>query len=282
MRLTKMIPEDAIERLKNEGFLLIPLSKQACKNVTATFDAAYPFFRAPLEEKNKNILPEELGYRPTGVEYSQSPDRPDPIESFTVDGRTDAVLADCKTASARELYARMLDTFDIFDRIVEALTARLANTLGGNSAGRMLRGALRRWSCLQLNYSRPADAATTFINEAHEDGHTLTICCANEPGLEVQSAGGEFIPITTAPDQVLVMPGEIVWLLSGGQIQPLYHRVRREPSCSERLALLHFGDINPRLCRPWIHTDVNEGVDIGERVLTNATRFGLGGFPLEE
>ncbi len=88
--------------------------------------------------------------------------------------------------------------------------------------------------------------------------------------------------ITTAPNEVLVMPGEIVWLLSGGQIRPLHHRVRREPSCSERLALLFFGDINPRLCRPWVRADVNEGVDIGARVLTNAARFGLDGFPLED
>jgi isopenicillin N synthase-like dioxygenase len=282
MRLSKMIPVDAVERLKNDGFLLIPLTQPACKNVTATFDVAYTFFRAPLDEKNKNILPEELGYRPTGIEYSQSPDRPDPIESFTVDGRADATPADCKTAAARELYKRMLSTFDIFERIADTLTARLASALSGKSAGRALRGALRRWSCLQLNYSRPADADAPFINESHEDGHLLTVSCVNGPGLEIQTAGGDFMPMTTAPDEVLVMPGEILWLLSGGQIRPLYHRVRRVPGCGERLALLFFGDINPRLCRPWVHADVNEGVDIGARVFTNAARFGLGGFPLEE
>lgn len=282
MRLTKMVPEDAVERLKNDGFLLIPLTEPACKNVAATFDAAYPFFRAPLDEKNKNILPEELGYRPTGVEYSQSPDRPDPIESFTVDGRADAAPADCKTTAARELCERMLSTFDFFERIAETLTVRLASTLGGGEAGRALRGALRRWSCLQLNYSRPADADAPFVNESHEDGHLLTVSCANGPGLEIQTAGGDYMPITTAPDEVLIMPGEIVWLLSGGQIRPLYHRVRREPDCSERLALLFFGDITPRLCQPWVRTDVNTGVDIGGRILTNAARFGLGGFPLEE
>jgi isopenicillin N synthase-like dioxygenase len=282
MRLTERIPEDAVERLKNDGFLLIPLTKPACKNVAATFGAAYRFFSAPQDEKNKNILPWELGYRPTGIEYSQSPDRPDPIESFTVDGRADGTPADCKTATARELYKRMLSTFDIFEPIADTLTARLASVLSGKSAGRALRGALRRWSCLQLNYSRPANADAPFINESHEDGHLLTISCANAPGLEIQTAGGDFMPMTTAPDEVLVMPGEIVWLLSGGQIRPLYHRVRREPGCSERLALLFFCDINPRLCRPWVHADINEGVDIGARVLTNAARFGLGGFLLEE
>ena len=282
MRLTKRIPEDAVERLKNDGFLLIQLTEPACENVAATFTTAYPFFRAPQDEKSKNILPVELGYRPTGVEYSQSPDRPDPIESFTVDGRADATPADCKTATARELYERMLSTFDIFERIAETLTVRLASALGGKSAGRALRGALRRWSCLQLNYSRPADADAPFINESHEDGHLLTVSCANEPGLEIQTAGGDFMSITTAPDEVLVMPGEIVWLLSGGKIRPLYHRVRREPGCDERLALLFFGDINPRLCHPWVHAEVNDRVDIGARVLTNAARFGLGGFPLEE
>jgi isopenicillin N synthase-like dioxygenase len=74
------------------------------------------------------------------------------------------------------------------------------------------------------------------------------------------------------------MPGEIIWLLSGGRIPPLFHRVNPKPSCEERIALLFFGDINPSACEPWVENEFNRGVDIGRRVLTSVNRFGLKGF----
>jgi isopenicillin N synthase-like dioxygenase len=175
----------------------------------------------------------------------------------------------------------MQATIDILEPIAEILTIQLADTLSGHASYEKLRGAFRRWSCLQLNYSRPANTPAAFIHEPHEDGHLITISCADGPGLEVQTANGEFIPITTAYDEMVIMPGEIAWLLSGGQVRALYHRVRREPDCRERLAILFFVDIDPRLAKPWVNNKVNERVDIGARVLTNATRFGLNGFPLD-
>lgn len=281
MSIIKKIPENAVEKLKNEGFFLIQLAEEACGIVASTFEAAYPFFHATVDEKNSNTLPEDLGYRPMGIEYSQSPEHPDPIESFTVDMRTPHASANMPSASARQLYKWMQATIDILEPVAEILTIQLADTLSGHTYRKKLRGAFRRWSCLQLNYSRPMNIPEAFIHEPHEDGHLITISCANGPGLEAQTASGEFIPITTAYDEMLVMPGEIAWLLSGGQVRPLYHRVRRKSDCRERMAILFFGDIDPRLCEPWINSKVNKGVDIGARILTNATRFGLNGFPLD-
>jgi isopenicillin N synthase-like dioxygenase len=281
MAMVKIVPEDAVERLKNEGFLLIQLTEQARMALASTFEAAYPFFRATLDEKSSNTLSEDLGYRPKGIEYSQSPERPDPIESFTADVRTRAVINDLPSARARLLYKRMQATINVLEPIAEALTMLLADALSVGEIGEKLHGAFRRWSCLQVNYSQPANTPEAFINELHEDGHLITLSCSDGPGLEVQTRRGDFARITTADDEILVMPGEIVWLLSGGQIRPLYHQVRRESSCRERLAILFFGDIDPKFCEPWVKNKVNKGVDIGARVLTNAARFGLNGFPLE-
>lgn len=273
--------DNVFERLRDDGFLQIHLTATARDRVTATFGAAYPFFRAPANEKDSNKLPNDLGYRPIGVEYSQSPERPDPVESFTACGRMRTTAKELLSAGAHNLYERMLATIEILEPIAEALTIQLADTLKGHSSGEKLHGAFRRWSCLQLNYSRPADITTAFIHEPHEDGHLLTIACATGPGLEVQMENGNYMSITTAPDEVLIMPGEIISLLTGGQIKPLYHRVRPESSDPERIALLFFGDIHPQFCEPWIQNDVNANVDIGARVLTNANRFGIEAFRLE-
>jgi isopenicillin N synthase-like dioxygenase len=279
--MSTQISQDAVNRLKTDGFLLLRLAEVAYQTVNSTFEAAYPFFRAPLEEKILNKLSQDSGYRPMGVEYSQAPERPDLVESFTASFRTRAEITRLPLPNAQLLFERMLNTIDAFESIAEAITIRLADELSENQAGEKLKGAFRQWSRLQLNYSRPASATATFINETHEDGDLLTVACATGPGFELQAANEEFIPITTAPDEVLVIPGEIAWLLSGGLIKPMYHCVRPEPCERERMALLFFGDIHPQLCEPWIKSEVNANVDIGARVLTNATRYGLHGFTLE-
>jgi isopenicillin N synthase-like dioxygenase len=276
-----LIPQDAVDRLMTEGFLRIPLAKTTSEAVAAVFETAYPFFREPAEEKNLNVLSEDGGYRPLGVEYSLSPDYPDQIETFTVSDRTRAKEDALQTASAQFLHQRMLVAFSALESLAEALTTRLAEVIGNRPYETKLRGAFRRWSRLQLNYSRPAETKTAFINESHEDGVLITLACATGPGFEVQSASEGFTPITTQTDEVIAMPGEITWLLSGGLIRPLYHRVLPLADQYERLALLFLGDIHPGLCEPWVTNEVNANVDIGERVLRSAARFGLKGFAPE-
>src|SRR5258708_30685865 len=41
---------------------------------------------------------------------------------------------------------------------------------------------------------------------------------------------------------------------------------------SERLALLFFGDIDPKVCDPWVMNSVNAGIDIGARVQASVAR----------
>jgi hypothetical protein len=48
------------------------------------------------------------------------------------------------------------------------------------------------------------------------------------------------------------------------------------------MALLFFGDLDPRLCEPWVRNQVNASVDISKRVLKSVNRFGLQGFSSEE
>lgn len=278
----EIILNNAFEKLRKDGFFLHRISEAAQQNISETIAAAFSFFRLSLEDKQLNRLPEEMGYRPFGIEYSQSPAHPDQIESFSVNPRIVDKLLELPSGAAKVLCNRMLASFDVLESIAETTIIHLANKIGGHAVGRQLHGAFHHRSRLQVNYSRPAETTFSHINEAHEDGDLVTIACASGPGLEIQRFNGrfngQFTPLTTGSGEVLIMPGEIAWLLSGGQIRPLYHRVRPLANQVERIALLFFGDIDPTLCEPWMLNEINRGVDIKSRVLTSVTRFGLKGF----
>jgi isopenicillin N synthase-like dioxygenase len=267
-----------VSLFQSDGFVIVPLAEDGRRNVLDTISAGHDFFREPDQSKLHCCLPEECGYRPMGIEYSQSPDRPDQIESFTVSRRIGNNGSVLKLAAARVLFDRMLATFDLIENIAEALTIGLSDSISGHLNRQVLQGAFHSWSRLQLNYSRPAEAGERLIHDAHEDGDLITLACATSPGLELRMDNGKFRPISIPPGQLIAMPGEIAWLLSGGEIQPLWHRVRPLPNCVERIALLFFADIDPSCCQPWVRNAINENVDIGARLRASVKRFGLKGF----
>lgn len=274
------IPNDAASQLRGTGYLLLSLPAPHRNAVQRVFTAAKTFFHLSVEEKLASRLPQECGYRPSGIEYSQSVDRPDQVESFTVSPRSLAHAARLPSTSAIALHQRMIVAFDMLESVAEAVVAKVAETIG-EGAPANLGGGLRLWSRLQVNYSRPSAVTAPFINELHEDGALVTLACANAAGLEVRTPAGHLEPITAAAPEILVMPGEIAWLMSGGKIPPLFHQVRPIVSVKERLSLLFFGDLDPTKCVPWLRNEVNDHIDIPARVRASVTRFGLSGFDSE-
>jgi isopenicillin N synthase-like dioxygenase len=278
MCLTKFVPENFPQRLSAERALVLSLPENVTKSVQAIFHPAYSFFRQSVSAKRKCTFPQDMGYRQLGDEYSKSPGQADQLESFSISARVPLPASQLRSAGAELLYQRMLVVFDFLEAITETLVVRLADHFTNRSNRSSLRGALRRWSRLQVNYSLPSDVSLDFINEEHEDLDLLTLTMAPTPGLEVEWTKKTFLPTTTMPDQVLILPGEIAYLLSGGQLKPVYHRVRASAQIPERVSLLFFADLEPRHCKPWVANDINAGVDIGKRVMTNVRRFGLAGF----
>lgn len=278
MCLTAFGPEDFAQRLIAERALALSLPENVTKSVQAIFDPAFSFFRQSVSAKRKCTFTQDMGYRQLGDEYSKSPGQADQVESFSISARVPLPASELKSAGAEVLYQRMLLVFDLLEAITETLVVRLADYFTTRSNKSSLRGALRHWSRLQVNYSLPSAVPLNFINEEHEDLDLLTLTVAPTPGLEVEWIENTFIPTTTMADQVLILPGEIAYLLSGGKLQPVYHRVRADPQIRERVSLLFFADLEPHHCKPWVGNDINAGVNIGKRVMTNVRRFGLAGF----
>jgi isopenicillin N synthase-like dioxygenase len=270
-----LLPENAFETLKLDGFLLLKIPEALANAIRDVFSLAYRFFRGSFAEKSTSSLPSDLGYRALAGEYSQSPTSPDQYESFSASARMTSALTSLQSITAKDLYSEMLDVIREFEPIAELITSRIAKEIDSAIDGESFYGAFHLWSFLQMNYARPSSTKAEFINDLHEDGCLLTIACPMTPGLEIRTVGGQFIRVTTEPDEILVFPGEILWLLSGGALLPLHHRVKPNANYKERLSLLYFADIDPRLCRPWCVSEINKTVDIGQRVRQNPTRFGL-------
>jgi isopenicillin N synthase-like dioxygenase len=272
---THSIPKNVLAQIDKDGLIRVAIGKELQSILQTTVNAGFKFFRLGSEDKLLNSYGKDMGYRALRQQYSQSPDRPDQVESFTVSVRHKKLIEKSMNHNAVELYEQAFRSIDVLEPIAEEITTQLAGAIAGHERARTFEGAFRPWSLLQLNYSRPSEIAGEVVNDLHEDGCLITIASASGPGLEIHDADQLFLPITPERDQLLALPGEIMSLLSGGRIRPLYHRVMADSRCKERLSILFFGDVDPKRCEPWVVNDFNRDVDIGDRVLKNSTRFGL-------
>ncbi|MHC2432769.1 2OG-Fe(II) oxygenase family protein [Bradyrhizobium sp. USDA 4451] len=267
--------EAVVERIANEAWAevqLTPLESDAIEQVVA---AAIEFFRSPQAMKDTCQIASGVGYRPYGIEYSKASDRPDDMETFSATAASSAHAFDVSVAN--DLNRACAGAFRELERLAEAIIASLARRVTDRCFEAALAGGLHRWSTLQINYSRPNEVRSAFINEEHEDGHFLTLGYATASGLEVRRPSGDFLAIAPAQCHVIAMLGGAAALMTDGRLRPLFHQVRSPEGCEERVSVLFFADLAPELCQPWIVGDANCHVDIGGYVRANPLRFGLKG-----
>lgn len=264
LRLPESLPEGLPDGL-SEGFV---------DHLGAIWEHAACFFALPQTRKQACHVPgQHTGYRRVGLEYSQSRDRPDMNESFSYRLRTHRAMDLLLDDSARPLYDRMANICVDLDALAQNLLGALARDFGITHLH--LETALD--SYLQINHYRPSDVnERVFLQEPHEDGHLFTLVTATAPGLEICADGEIYEPTETRGDELLVMPGSVLTLLTGGQIEPLYHRVRRHADISMRMSLMYF--VNPNIDQAlsaWVQNRINDGVDIARYAAEGPKQFGL-------
>src|SRR3954451_2047439 len=75
----------ASQDILDTGYAVVKLSDVDATNLHTAITTAVRFFERPLEDKKAHgSADNNYGYRPFGVEYSYTPDRPDMNECFTV------------------------------------------------------------------------------------------------------------------------------------------------------------------------------------------------------
>jgi isopenicillin N synthase-like dioxygenase len=270
--MTQTAAVDAVTKaardILDHGYAVVKLSELDTHNLHHAISTAVEFFRRPLEEKNAHgSTDHNYGYRPFGIEYSVTPDRPDMNEVFTLwASRLDLIP---NAADIPELTGAFLSWRDSLAPLVQAILDEVADSFGVDAAPEF-----EKASYLQINsYLKTADDRD-LLQDKHEDGHMVTVLHATAPGLEiyVNDEAQSFVP---EYDEIVVMPGSVLTALSGGKIEPLYHQVRNH-GLDDRQSIMYF--VNPVVDEPlysWLDDPDGERVDIRDHVLNAPKMFGL-------
>jgi isopenicillin N synthase-like dioxygenase len=260
----------ASEDIIDKGYAVVKLADVDTFNLHHAISTAQRFFERPAAEKTAHgSTDHNYGYRPFGIEYSVSPDRPDMNECFTVwSSRLDLIP---NAEDIPELTDAFLSWRDSLAPLVKAILDEVAKNFGTESAPEF-----EKASYLQINYCLPTPPERDLLQDRHEDGHMVTVLHSTAPGLEIY-VSDDVKPMTPARDEVVIMPGSVLTALSGGKIEPLYHQVRNH--ClgeGERQSLMYF--VNPEIDEPlfgWIDAPDGERADIREHVQNAPSMFGL-------
>lgn len=274
---SKKAARDILEK----GFAKISLEQALLNGVQAVFSFACKFFQQPLSEKLKVSGTEFAkheprlileGYKQLGDEYSQSPDRPDLNDSFSVWQCNQGHPELPKLVRGCELHHSMTKVLDpcrlLANDILDALRIMVHADSKKIEAGEV--------SYIQINSYMPYQEKRAFLQDEHEDGQLVTIVKPTKPGLEIKVQNGDYSPVSLEESEMLVIPGSILELATGGIVKPLYHRVVNDRVTDLRQTFIYF--VNPtikRETRPWIVNDTNRDKSIRALTVHNSERFGL-------
>jgi isopenicillin N synthase-like dioxygenase len=258
----------AARDILDTGYAVVKLSEIDTDRLQTALCTANRFFERPLEEKLAHgSTDHNYGYRPFGIEYSISPDRPDMNECFTLwSTRLDLIP---NAADIEDVTGAFLDWRDALAPLVQAILDEAAKSFHAGVAP-----AFEKASYLQMNYCLPTPPERDLLQDRHEDGHMVTVLHATAPGLEIY-VNDEVQPMLPDRDEVVIMPGSVLTALSGGKIPPLYHQVRNH-GLADRQSLMYF--VNPEVDEPlyaWIDAVDGTRTDIREHVQNAPTMFGL-------
>ena len=265
-----------IESFESLGFLKVRVDSAVTDLISRIFAMTPSFFRRGKAEKLRDSIPSlHEGWHDLGGEFSIVPERPDLHESFWVTPKFENKVKMIYSPLGLSLYKEMRKYIRIMAQIERGITRSLVVHVTGN------RNAKAEFCCdfdsdLQSIYYQPYLHSRECLQEPHDDSLYMTFIKANLPGLELDVGNGNYRSIVLDHDEILVMPGEILALLSGFKIKPQIHRVVRHENQLERLALGYFTYPNidvTRTIRPWILNETNEDVDIMQRVIENQSQF---------
>jgi len=262
------IARDLIEN----GYAKIRLTPGEVKTVLSVFGSADRFFAGSKKEKGQYRFKSDVeGYREIGAEFSVSEDRPDLNEAYGLVLGNIAATTGHGWAETNALYKSLLEVSRFYEPKINALFEALRQELNPEGA----RLDVGETSYLQVNYYRPSTETRDFLQDHHEDGHLLTVVKALEPGLEIRP-GDQFEPVLLKEDEILLMPGSLLSIMTGGDIPALWHRVRNTHSQHNRASMMFF--VNPDLQnppRPW-KTDVSQAsADLASACVERSVAFGL-------
>ncbi len=219
------------------GFVAVKNHGIPAELIAQQYEYVQQFFSLPLAKKNKYEIPGlagQRGYTSFGKEHAKGSEAPDLKEFFqygqTVE-RSDPMKAeypDNVDVSEIELFNQTLfNAYRNFEKSGKALLQAIALYLGldefyfddfvekGNSILRC------------IHYPPITQEPKSAIRaEQHEDINLITLLVgASADGLQVLTKQGEWVNVTSLPDQIVVNVGDMLQRLTNNKLRSTTHRV---------------------------------------------------------
>ena len=250
------------------------------------------FFSLPLDQKKKYEIPElagQRGYTSFGKEHAKGSDEPDlkeffqygqvPRDNYKEEEYPDNVKVD-QVGSFNRTFE---EAYRAFEKSGKALLQAIALYLGldehyfdnyvhnGNS---ILRA---------IHYPPITNEPKSAIRaEQHEDINLITLLVgASADGLEILTKQGNWVPVTSLPDQIVVNVGDMLQRFTNNKLRSTTHRVvnpNRELWHTSRFSIPFF--LHPKssmslkcldTCidkdHPKAYDDMNAGEYLDERLM---------------
>jgi isopenicillin N synthase-like dioxygenase len=242
------------------GFVIIQNHGIDRKLIDRSLDCFREFFARPAEEKLRYKIPNgggARGYTAFGVETAKDSKHSD-LKEFWHVGRElppghpfNAVMApNIWVDSIPGFREATLGLYEAFDALGRRLLAPIARSVNlppnffddkvnlGNSVLRV------------IHYPPMQPEPTPSVRAgAHEDINVITLLLgAEEPGLEVMSRKGEWLPINPPPGSLVCNVGDMLQRLTNKHLRSTTHRVvnpPRERASNARYSLPFFLHFNP-------------------------------------
>lgn len=205
------------------------------------YDAIREFFALPFEEKQRSATTEggARGYTQFGIETAKDSTHPDLKEFWHVGREMPEAVVHHRSlfpniwpSQIPDFKARVYPLYEALDdlgnRVLEALTHHL-----GLPPDFFRIGSERGNSILRpLHYPPIAKRDTPSLRAApHEDINLVTLLVGSEePGLEILTRSGTWIPVDTLPGTIVVNIGDMMQRLTNHVLPSTTHRVVNVPA----------------------------------------------------
>jgi isopenicillin N synthase-like dioxygenase len=218
--------------LTDTGFAVVVNHKVSSRIIGAAYAASKSLFALPLVTKLACETPKngrQTGYTPVGLERAVGAEESDLKEFWHVmrDGHPEfknLFPPGFKEAEALLNFFRELDI--CADRLLSALAIYL-----NYSSSHFVRMVESGRSVLRLLHYPAVEGEPKAMRAApHEDINLLTLLvAADKPGLEIKTRDGEWLPVRTPPDAIIVNAGDMLQLCTDKRIPSTSHRVVNSP-----------------------------------------------------
>ena len=222
------------------GFLVVRNHGVQQSLLDEVFRLSQQFFELPVEHKgliDKRLSRHFRGWEPVGTEHTNN--RPDMREQIDLWSEHPPQPATAEPAFLRLLgpnqwppedllpgFRQTLNQwFDDLGRFADEIMALLAIGLGLAENTFESNFGDQRMSLTKLIHY-PATPADEFGVNAHHDAGILTVLVSdNTPGLEVENAAGDWIPVPIIPGTLVINLGEVFQSMTGNYFIATPHRV---------------------------------------------------------